>query len=322
MHSGKVFLWIIFLSGPAAAALPPDIAGDVQQAQRLQSLGQFSEAERILQQAIRRADELPDGVEAQVAALSSLASVEIELARLDEAARLYDRGLRILIRQFGEKDSRVQRQRVSIAELYLESGQIEEARKLLRVAIKYQEALAEPADRALALDVLACVEGHRNKFEAAESAEREALSIYETLGSERQADFAIALSHMASFLDRQRPVEALSLAQRALALLGTLTVPQPAIEAESEITLASIYARLHRADEAAAASEAGRRIAERLYGPDHLRTAEVLLAQAAIFRSIGRKQEARQAQRQGDAILARAGNRRPIAAVAVEALLP
>jgi tetratricopeptide (TPR) repeat protein len=314
---------LVFASTLSWAASLSSIADDIRQGQILQSQGRFAEAEKLLHRAVLSADKLPDGADAEVAALSNLASVEIDLARMDEAVRLYDRALRILIRQWGEDSPRVQYHRSVIAELYLETGQTEEAAKLMRAAIESRKDGARDTTRALALDVLACVYSHGKKFAAAENTEREAISIFEELGITGDPAFAIALSHLAAFVDRRkRSTEALPYAERALLILKNLSLPQPAMEAETGITAAAIYARLQRPDDAEAAMASAVRTVERFYGPDHPRTGAVLFAQAAVLKMIGKKQAAREAQGRGDAIFARAGGGHAIRAVPVEALLP
>lgn len=329
MYPGKVCLSFIVLSALLRAALPADIDEDIRQGRLLQSQGRFAEAERSLRAAVRHAEASPGATDAQLAALSNLASVELDLAHPDEAARLYDRGLRIIAAQAGEDDPRVQEQRIRIAELFLDAGQLAEAEKMLRPAIEHLKSpaggsQAGNAERAAALDVLACLYMHQKKPGPAEGAERDALAIFESSASPDRSNFGIALLHMASILDAsKRSAEALPFAERARAIFKTLPLAQPAMEASVEITLASIYGRLRRAGDAESSADEGLRIIERFYGPDHQRTAVILLGRAAVLRAIGRKQEARQSQRRAEAILATGGGHtNSIGIVPVEALLP
>ena len=61
---------------------------------------------------------------------------------------------------------------------------------------------------------------------------------------------------------------------------------------------------------------------ESFYGPNHLQTAWMLLAHAAVLRRIDRKQEARVIQKRAELILREAGKNYLEETVPVEALLP
>jgi tetratricopeptide (TPR) repeat protein len=332
MHTGKVCLLLAIVSVAAGAEWPADIDQDIRQGRWLQSQGRFAEAEKRFASALHAAEKLSGRPDIQVAAVSNLASIKIDLAQLDEAARLYERALRILITDGGKEDPRVGRVQVQLAELYLEAGQTATAEKLLNNAVKllHQSTSSQPgasgeagSDTAVALDVLACVYSHQGKQAAAEASEREALSIFQTASPPDPAYIAIANMHMAAFLNVQkRPEEALPYAASALEKFRALPVPQPGMEAAADITLASVYAQTKRESDAISVSQAAYRIVEDFYGPRHPKTALVLLSRAAILRTIGKKKEARLDQRQGEQILAENGQRGALETVPVQGLLP
>jgi hypothetical protein len=152
--------------------------------------------------------------------------------------------------------------------------------------------------------------------------ERESVSILEELDKHGGAALAVGYLHLASFLDsRKIPNEALPYAEQALTLLKTLPTQQPAMEAAADITLASVYASLSQKAAAEAATASGLKLAEEYYGPHNPRTAKILLAEAAVMRRIGQKQQARIAESEAGRIFAGNGNGSQIETVPVDGLL-
>src|SRR4051812_84777 len=133
MYQGKVCLLATLLSVPLIAVSPADISADIRRGQLLQSHGQFNDAENLFRFAARQAETV--SIDLELSALSNLASVEIDLAKPDEAAKAYEYGLRLITRNGGDGDPRAQRQRILLAELYLDAGQTAEAEKLVRAAL-------------------------------------------------------------------------------------------------------------------------------------------------------------------------------------------
>jgi tetratricopeptide (TPR) repeat protein len=332
MLAGKVCLLLTIASVAAGAEWPAEIDEDIRQGQWLQSKGRFSEAERRFASAVRAAERLPGRPGVQIAAVSNLASIEIDLARIDEAARLYERTLRILLSGAERDDPRVGRVQVQLAELYLEAGQTATAEKLLNSAVRllHQSSSGQPgasreagSDAAVALDVLACVYSHQGKQAVAEATEREALSVFQSASVPDPAYIAIANMHMAVFLNLQkRAAEALPYAVGALEKFKLIPVAHPRMEAVANITLASVYAQTRLESEAISFSDAAYRIVEGFYGPNHPITALILLSRAAVLKTIGKKKEAQLAQRQGTQILAENGQRETLETVPIQGLLP
>jgi tetratricopeptide (TPR) repeat protein len=321
MPAGKVCALILIGCLAASADSLDHIAEAVRSGQSLQSQGRLGEAEQFFKALAREVleEKVPAVVQAHV--LTDLASVEIDLTRMDEAERLYRQALKIAER--GADSDAIVTISIQLAELYLEAEQIETAEKLLLQLMKKPEIQRASAEKAFALDVLACVYANRKKVPEAITAEREALSILATLNNPNPATIAIATMHLSSFLNLAGKVaEALPYAQRAVDMFIALPLQQPAVHAEAEINLASIYARLGRAREAEAAADAGEKRGEHFYGPDHERTALILLGQAAVLRTIGKTEAAGTVQARANALLARSSKPNLDATVPVNALLP
>ncbi len=324
MHIGKVCAFIAVASALSAAATASDVSEALKQGRQLQSQGRLVEAEQRFETALRGAGERPDQIDSQVTALGNLASVDIDLGLLDKAASRYQDAVAILVKTSGPDGRQITELYLQMAELYLESGQTSTAEKILRNVVprEYRPAMHRDYSSALALDLMACVYAHKKKPDRAEKMERESLSILGELSNGAEAALAIGYMHLATFLEsRKIPNEALHYAERSLALLRMLPEPQPAMEAAADITLASILASLSRKGAAETAATAGYKLAERYYGPNNPRTATILLAEAAIMRRIGQKQEARVADWEARRILADNGNGPQIQTVPADALL-
>jgi serine/threonine-protein kinase len=314
-----LFVFVSVVNGQVANR----ITTDIEEGLALQSAGRFSEAERdfISAVSIAEAAQAPAGL--RVTALSNLASIQVDLTRLDDAARTYERALQILRKDSPHSINRIRTLQTQMSELYLEAEQYATAEKLVRKILYELPEGDDPSAKAYALDVLASAYSHRKKFAAAEAAERESLSIMSTLKDVNPASFAIGTLHLSNFLNlRNRPADALPYANRAMDLFAGLALPQPGMHASAQINLASIYSRLGRRTEAETTAQAAIEEARHHYGADHPKTALMLLARAAVLRAIGERQAAREAQKQGEQILAKRPEIDIVRTVPIDALLP
>lgn len=325
MQTGRVCLFVAFSALSLRAASPSEIGDDLKHGQLLQSQGRLAEAQQQFHQALSKATAISEPPDFQVSALSNLASVEIDLAHVATAARLYNRAISLLQNSKGDRAPAIENLQIQLAELYLESGETVTAEKLVKRVIAAQEgrqSVTTP-DTAFARDVLACVYAHQKKFREAEMAERRALSIMDVLGGQDDPEYAVATLHFGSFLNSQkRSADAVPYVQKALAMLRKLPVRQPAMEAAAGITLASAWSFMGRPEEALNLTEEARRTVRNYYGANHPRTASILLAEAAVLRKIGQKAAARSAQLEGERILTGKSDIGIGVTVPLEALLP
>jgi len=218
VYSGRVCLFVLLWALAASAEPAPELAEKIRQGRSLQSQGRFAEAESRFESVLQETERLPGQADLQATALSHLASVEIDLGRLEEASRLCERAISILIKSAGEADGRVQTLRTELAGLYVESGQSTTAEKLLRRIIAFQVSQAQTAtpQAAFALDVLACLYARRKNLAVAEAAERQSLSVLEALPNPDLTSVALGNLHLSIFLNsRKRAAEALPYAERA-----------------------------------------------------------------------------------------------------------
>jgi tetratricopeptide (TPR) repeat protein len=172
----------------------------------------------------------------------------MEVTRLDEARRSYEMAISILQQGTPRNLNQLLILRLRLAELHLESNQNATAEKLVKhILAQIPPDTAFSMTKAYGLDVLACTLAFRKEFAAAETAERESLAILSTVNGVNASSLAIGTLHLSVFLNRlNRPAEALVHATRALELLSGSLLPQLALQAEAEITIASIYARSGR----------------------------------------------------------------------------
>jgi hypothetical protein len=276
--------------------------------------------------ALHEAESAPEDADQQVTALSNLASVAIDMSRMEEAAQLCQRAIAIVVKMAGEADPRVQALRAELAGLYLNRGEVSTAESLLRETIARAAKAPKTGslETAFALDVLACLYAKQKKMALAEKTERQALAIWESRPDSETLSLATANLHLSFFLNfRKKAAEALPHLEHAIAVLRALPEPQPALEAAASMSLAYIYASLGLRSEAVQESARGVRLAENFYGQAHPQTGSMLLAHAALLRRLNRKQEARVAQKQGERIVAEdRGQNRLGDTVPLEALLP
>lgn len=93
------------------------------------------------------------------------------------------------------------------------------------------------------------------------------------------------------------------------------------IEANAKAVLASIHLELGHAAEARANIQDARAMVENQYGANDSRTGHMLLAEAAVLRTIGEKRAARAAQARGEKILSVSNGAGLAATVPMQALL-
>lgn len=307
----EVCLYVMFLCPMLVAGEQPDADDSLRLGRVMQSQGRLIEAEHVLQRAVSAAT----SPSAAVDALSNLASVESDLSRFDEAARIYNKALGILASDPGASRGRMRTLQIRSAEVYLEAGQIDVAERLLLPLVTGQMT------DAYALDVLACIYAIRSRLADAEATERQSLAIMRDLPNADPASLAIGTLHLANFLNRSdRPLEALPYAREALRLFASLTLPNPPMQASAEINLASIYGRTGHPEDARQQSDAALRTVEGHYGPTDRRTGLMLLSQAAVLRGIGDSKPARAAQKRAELILN--SSPQPGNTVPVNALFP
>jgi len=292
----------------------------------LQTQGRLREARDRFEMALHEVERAPNDVDRQVTALSNLASVAIDMSRMEDAAQLCQRAIAIVVKAAGEADPRVQALRAELAGLYLSWGEVSTAENLLRKTIARQAETSKTSspEGAFALDVLACLYAKQKKMALAEKTERQSLAILESRPDSESLSLAIVNLHLSYFLNfRKKATEALPYLEHAMAVLRALPEPQLALEAAASMSLAYIYTSLGRQSEAVQESARGLRLAENFYGPAHPQTGWMLLAHAALLRRVNRKQEARAAQKQGERILAEDRGRDHLGdTVPLEALMP
>jgi tetratricopeptide (TPR) repeat protein len=299
-----------------------EVADAIAQGRLLQSQGHLVEAEQRFKEAVDASERLSMNPCATVAALSRLASAELDLSRLDTAVGLYNRAIIVLRKKPNTCDSSIETLRLQMADVFMEAGQIAKARGLIGPKdVRGQMRL--DSNTALRLDVLAVLYAFQGKLAAAEKSERQSLAILAALGTVEDSAFAIGFLHLSSVLNlRKEPLQALPYAMRSLAIVQALPLAQPAMEALANATLASIYSRLGRNEEARCkAAEAYIEIRNH-YGPNHPRTAMILFAQAAVLRTIGLKQAAQDAQHEAERIRAEGRSYGIDVIVPLESLLP
>ncbi|MET0232368.1 MAG: serine/threonine-protein kinase [Rhodanobacteraceae bacterium] len=220
--------------------------------------------------------------------LDSAALLEWQLARPDEAERLFRLGLANC-----GTDARGRGQRAEIlndfSALKSQLGQYEEALAMGEEALRLRHALPDTPPREIALgyaNIATALDGLQ-RFDDAYVAYSEALRRQEAISPEPELDVSITLNNLA-YLQNERghTDEAIALQERSIALRRkVMGSDYPRLVAPLS-NLAQQYAKVGRHDDAAAAMREALRLAPQAYpgGDDqllgHLLTAAAIVAQA------------------------------------------
>jgi serine/threonine-protein kinase len=220
--------------------------------------------------------------------LDSAALLEWQLARYDEAERLFRLGL-----DHCGTDARGRGQRAEIlndfSALKSQLGRYEEALAMGEEALRLKHSLPDTPPREIALgyaNIATALDGLQ-RFDDAYVAYSEALRQQEAISPQPELDISITLNNLA-YLQNERghTDEAIALQERSIALRRKVMGPDyPRLVAPLS-NLAQQYAKVGRHDDAAAAMREALRLAPQAYpgGDDqllgHLLTAAAIVAQA------------------------------------------
>jgi tetratricopeptide (TPR) repeat protein len=229
-------------------------------------------------------------------ALNNLGLLYFETARYSAAEPLFRRAIPILEKVKGRDHLSTARTLSNLAKVYRKQGKYLESKKLLErvVLIRRQELGALHPDLARSLDTLAAVSSDLRQFDRAERLSREALAIWEVVGTD-QVEAAACLNNLAQLLARsKRYGEAKTLHLRALSTKEKRLGPDHPQVAQSLNNLAALCRAMGDPVQARAFCRRGLEIREKSMGPDHPDVAESLTEMAALDFSQGRYDNTRE----------------------------
>ncbi len=288
----------------ASAASAGDIAAQILDGQRLRGRGQYAEAEKIFTQLLKDAD---PGTRTAAVVMDHLALTYQGMGHYLDAEGMFAKSLVIWKKLDNAKldEANVE---THLAELYLEERKPADAEPLLMQAIDTLRAMPNPDKVALAvnMNVLAVVYAVQQKGDEGERLLREGLRLLEVeLGPEHPMVVSSLTPLTGVLLAQHRYSDAVEPAERAWKILRSSAphIGDPDLASALD-ALGLVYAHTGRITEAESVAKQAVDMAERVYGPQHPRTARYLKTYASILQQMNRKSEAKALVKRADGILA------------------
>lgn len=282
-------------------AEPPDVrnwTSVLEEANGMVTQGRYDGAIQALRSAIARGsggDSLGSAM-----AYNNLGAIYHDLGRCEEGKTAHRRALG-LYEKSGNAGAVVDGA-LNFASLLVDCGAPEEATRLIRRVLEPRSGQFTPLQHARTRVLEANALLHDGQYAAAEPVFRESLSRLE--GKEAGLR-AVAHNGLAVTLARmERDDEAIEELRRGIGLLEHASGATVAFRAKMLANIGMLYKRKRRYGDAETSYRAAIEAAEAALGGDHPMAGRILLDYSELLRACGRRDEARQAKRRADAILA------------------
>jgi tetratricopeptide (TPR) repeat protein len=297
-----------------AYSQPGDLEKRLTECQQKRIAGHYRDAEQSLTALLRDARHQRPGSIFVALVLDSLGSTEQDLANYVEAERLLTQAISEL--PPGEKEAGTMALlKGHLGETYLEEGRYREAEPVLRqaLAMRQNDATADPENVAIAMLDLAVACEHTRGSREAEVLLRDSLAVLEARRGPDHPMLAAALGPLSSVLARaKRYGEALAYTERAWQILSKNPgVAEPDL-LNTMSALGTLYSLTGRPREAEMYSRQAVDRAEIIYGPEHPRLGWYLKGYAQVLRRLDRKGESKVMEKRADAILTHNGQSNPV----------
>jgi serine/threonine-protein kinase len=242
-------------------------------------LGQFEQAESLLQAAIERQRALLGADDPDVGpSLVDLGLLRVEQARLEEAERLVREGLALARRAHGPRHPAVARATAALGVVLEARGRYDEAVAINEEAVRLHARAGEESPEQIdALGQLADSHFYAGHYDAADEINARVLAATRSLYGEHHPRVAAVLINLgASQFDRGRYVEAETFYVQALETLSAFHGPDHFATASAMTMLGRTLVYQNEFDEAVPLLERALAIQERVHGPVHPRVASAL----------------------------------------------
>jgi len=293
-----VFIRCVLMSAVAASGAvspTPEWARMVKQAVTLDRNGNYQEAAKACESALRLAAAFEPSDRRVPFTLNRLALIYEELGRFSDALHLYQRALPLVEHSIGKNSQEYASLLNNLSAAYMEQGQFAKAEPLIRETLAIEETVPKRDDAELAKSrsVLADILIKRGKYAEADRQLTQAIHVFENLpGSKR--DLGTARNDLALVRRFQKqPEEARRLLEAAVDVIESDAGPGHPALARVLNNLGSCYAVLGLRDQADAAYRQSIEIAEARFGPEHPQYGVMLHNYAGFLRACGRKSEAK-----------------------------
>lgn len=277
--------------------------------------GEFAAAEALLKNALELARVLGPNSIPTGSTLNSLGVVYQHLARPAQAEHCYRRALAIWEGTPGADGLGLVRILDNLSRLYIESGRVGDAERMLRRALATPLEATPQSDFVLAKthEYLFIVSFMRRDYADAEAHSEKTLELCERSLGSRHPETAIAWNDRGVLeIATGRYAEGIAHLAGSLQLLeDALTAHHPGL-VRVLANLAWAYSRAQQPEQAEPLLQRALQIAEVSFGPTDIRTAEVLSKYADVLRNLDRKTEARHLQKRLKAISSRKARGNPM----------
>jgi tetratricopeptide (TPR) repeat protein len=324
----SVLLWVIQVpeaAFPSALDTPKDIAEwkkCIADSGPLYEQGRFSEAARVLEKAVHYAEHFGALDPRLPTTIHALAFLYQQQRKYAEATRLYLRAIQLWEMIGPAQHNALLQSTDNLIATYVDSHDYRAAKKLLAWRLPEMEQSATKwRDRATLLNTRAGIADIERRYDEAELLFGESLALWEQHVPEEDQNLAIVLMNLSHvLLVTKRYRVALEVELRALATLEKLGVTTSSLALRALDSVALVYAKLGRPIDAEHYYQRELATADRVFGPGHAVSAQIMLRYSLVLRRLQRHTEAKLMARQAHEILRRSGQ--TPAAVDVLALTP
>jgi tetratricopeptide (TPR) repeat protein len=275
----------------------------MQKGSRLDAAGDYTGAVSTFREAVALAETSHDP--RLVIALNSLANADDRLGRFSESEPLFKRALALAGRN-GTSDPVYAVTLANLGAHYLESGQRDKARNLIRESLAIVSATMPPDSLQLALsrNALANVVLGDGQFAEAEKLIEASLETFRKHTQAGSEELAIGLNNLAVVREHQgKTDEANQLLQESIRITESELGPDHPNLVRALCNQAWANWRVGRRDEADADYQRALGIAEKRLGASHPLSATVQLEYAKFLRDSGRKAAAKTLEAQAHSVL-------------------
>jgi len=276
----------------------------LRQADRLAAEKRYGEAEAAYMAARQDARKLGADQLPMATTLNHMGQYFQMLGRLREAEWADADALAIVERRLGTINPNTLRIALDLSAVYLELGEVSKTEKLIRRFLGEGDRLS-PTDRAILLAELASVMACKQDFKNAEALYRAALPVFER---DPTPDFRertiIGLSNLSViYMRMERFSEGRTYSERAQTLLRTMVNPPPLLVLKTLANAAAVAALTGKVKDADSLFQFVISHSERNFGPNYYLMGYVMDSYAELLRRVGRRKDARAAQKRANDIL-------------------
>jgi CHAT domain-containing protein/tetratricopeptide (TPR) repeat protein len=264
----------------------------------LQNTGRPADAERELQQALAKAERMPDLPQAtKFSVFENLGGLLFDQGRYREAEEIYRRALALYEGTPANEHTAASLQ--NLANVFVEEGRFADAETLYKRALAMREQVLGPNHKQVAQNLLnwgALLVDAEGRSEEAIPLYQRALSILQKVLGTENDDYAMTLNNLAAaYRNTGRPGDSEKLQLQALAIQERVLGPNNRDVALSLYNLGTYYAAQGRFEEAERLQRRSIAALESGSGPDNPYIARSLSSLGDIFEHQGKYAEAKAA---------------------------